>query len=204
MTISFQNIKNEITAHPRERSGFSKPDAEALEGMELSEAAQLLINAITEGDERCSEPLKWLMKDNFSSFLEKNLLHLEKDQQGYFFICNELFKESRSKAHLEMMKNSLRSSNRKWEMKASALGRVLKSAINNQSEFNNFCFDLLDSNIESPVKKIAFINILESYGQKPLQNGLTIPQTELFSKIESSDIRESKNAIKILKQGNPT
>lgn len=200
MTASIQKIKNEILSHPSERNGFLKNDIDSLQKSDVNTAANLLLNAVEDGDERCSEPLQWLLNDQFIDFLQQRLSALDIGDQGYFFICNELFKAQGDTKYIELMKTSLMSSNKNWDMKSSALGRILKAAINNSVAYTEYCYGILSIDIERPVKKIAFINILESQGYSPLTTGLSETQAKLFDKLNSQNSLEIAAAAKQLKK----
>jgi hypothetical protein len=93
------------------------------------------------------------------------------------------------------MKESLLLANDEWEMKSTALARILKSSIAVPDEFVAFCLRVLSVSSNDALQKSAFICILEYKNKKPLADGFSDRESNILKNITQGGEKDKAAAV---------
>ncbi|UTA46848.1 hypothetical protein L1F30_11820 [Simiduia sp. 21SJ11W-1] len=163
-------IAAEINAHPTERQYFDNVNLTNLVGEERAQAIELLLDNVEEGAEWLLEFTENLLGDDWRRFLEGRLERLERSEHGYIYISYMLYRFTGEDNYIERMKDGIFYGDRSWDMRRSALGRVLKRILSPMN-YAIFCAKLLEVETSRQVIKTALLgvcNYLYSRDQKNL------------------------------------
>jgi hypothetical protein len=187
MSEALENIKREIAAHPRERNGFALSDIDALLADEKKQAIKILIDAVSEGMERCVQPLKWLTRQNFLSVLDDRISKIAPADHGYFYLSYFAYLETYDSQYIENMKKAIVDGDKNWDMRRSALGRNLREILKANRDYAEFCKEIALFDPDPFIKKTALIGVLE-FKKIDTNNYRLLPEHQyLLKQLQSID-----------------
>jgi hypothetical protein len=161
MPYSVQDLNREITAHPKERLGFQQGLITQISPQETQEAIELLLQALEQGSHRCSQPLHWLLKGDYLSFLATRRKRYTQAAEAYFLVSYELFIKCPSLELINDMKQSLLQADTHWEFQATSFWRLVTEIISDKQEILDYCKKIVLTSQTRSLVRLALTRILE-------------------------------------------
>jgi hypothetical protein len=195
MTYSINELETEIFVHPKERKGFQRTDIKQIPETEIGLAKELLFTAVEEGKQRCAEPLKWLLEDQYTSLLSERRNRHPETKEAYFLLTFELFKALGTDIYIEEMKASLLLADDNWEYKSSDLGCALKNSIPEIEAYTAYCFEILKTSTNKSLIKSALKGILNSKKNRG-EVSLSENESRILEELTSGKLSDKNIAIR--------
>ncbi|MDN3640880.1 hypothetical protein QWY82_18920 [Simiduia curdlanivorans] len=191
-----EELRNEITSHPREREGFNNIELNSLKSPEREDALDLLITHLEEGDERLTEPTKKILGHDYVKHLQSRLTELSTLDHGSIYIPYFLFKETGEQKYIQLMKSAILKGDKDWDMRRSALGRNLRNELSPKM-YAEFCIEIAKNDSNKSVLKTALLGI-QCYTSGRNEFALNDDSEEVLKLLTSVDKHDRDSGLKKL------